>query len=102
MSNKESCKFLIDHCELVKDGRNQKEMAKLSEISFDNYRKKRAGLENVSKRKLEWEMSNISHSCKLPGYVFDKGLILGEVAAASENLSSKNYCIRLIRSGFGD
>lgn len=45
-------------------------------------------------------MDNIADICKLPGYVFDKGFILGEVAATGENVSSKNYRVRLISSEF--
>jgi hypothetical protein len=45
-------------------------------------------------------MDNIDDICKLPGYVFDKGFILGEVATTGEEVSSKNYRVRLISSEF--
>jgi hypothetical protein len=45
-------------------------------------------------------MDNIADICKLPGFVFDKGFILGEVVNTGETISSKNYRVRLTCSEF--
>jgi hypothetical protein len=45
-------------------------------------------------------MNNFSEICKLTGFVFNKGFVLGEVATTGQNVSSKNYRVRMTISGF--
>jgi hypothetical protein len=46
-------------------------------------------------------MNSIADICKLPAFVFDMGFILGEAVNTGENISSKNYRVRLGCSGAG-